>query len=337
MKATMKCDIYPFLVYTPNQVRGVFDSSAVYEGHSLNKVLMTGPDLTNSLIGILLRFRQDRYAVIADIEQMFYQFYVKKEHRDLLRFFWYKNNNPDLPLIEYRMCVHVFGNAPSPAIATYGLRKTVENCENTYGSDVKDFVNRNFYVDDGLVSSPSREKVIDLIKRTKTVFKENGNLRLHKIASNDREILNSFGEEDLNKNLRDVHFGENSVLPLQHSLGLSWDLNHDSFLFEIQDSEKPNTRRGLLSFLNSIFDPLGFLSPITLSGKILLRQSDGADWDQPLSTTIDHKWKEWKSSLQCLQDLRIPRMYLPVSLSCVNNIELHVFCDASETAIAATA
>nr|XP_034318941.1 uncharacterized protein LOC105335138 [Crassostrea gigas] len=321
----------------PNQVRGVFDSSAVYEGHSLNKVLMTGPDLTNSLIGILLRFRQDRYAVIADIEQMFYQFYVKKEHRDFLRFFWYKNNNPDLPLIEYRMCVHVFGNAPSPAIATYGLRKTVENCENTYGSDVKDFVNRNFYVDDGLVSSPSREKVIDLIKRTKTVFKENGNLRLHKIASNDREILNSFGEEDLNKNLRDVHFGENSVLPLQHSLGLSWDLNHDSFLFEIQDSEKPNTRRGLLSFLNSIFDPLGFLSPITLSGKILLRQSVGADWDQPLSTAIDHKWKEWKSSLQCLQDLRIPRMYLPVSLSCVNNIELHVFCDASETAIAATA
>nr|XP_034305596.1 uncharacterized protein LOC117682359 [Crassostrea gigas] len=290
----------------PNQVRGVFDSSAVYEGHSLNKVLMTGPDLTNSLIGILLRFRQDRYAVIADIEQMFYQFYVKKEHRDFLRFFWYKNNNPDLPLIEYRKCVHVFGNAPSPAIATYGLRKTVENCENTYGSDVKDFVNRNFYVDDGLVSSPS-------------------------------QILNSFGEEDLNKNLRDVHFGENSVLPLQHSLGLSWDLNHDSFLFEIQDSEKPNTRRGLLSFLNSIFDPLGFLSPITLSGKILLRQSVGADWDQPLSTTIDHKWKEWKSSLQCLQDLRIPRMYLPVSLSCVNNIELHVFCDASETAIAATA
>lgn len=72
---------------TPNKVRGVFDLSAVYEGHSLNKVLMTGPDLANSLMGILLRFRQDRYAVIADIEQMFYQFYVTKEHRDFLRFF----------------------------------------------------------------------------------------------------------------------------------------------------------------------------------------------------------------------------------------------------------
>lgn len=76
------------------------------------------------------------------------------------------------------------------------------------------------------------------------MFKENGNLRLHKIASNDREILNSFCEEDLNKNLRDVHFGENSVLPLQHSLGLSWDLNHYSFLFEIQDSENQTLGEG---------------------------------------------------------------------------------------------
>lgn len=71
----------------PNQVRGVFDSSAVYEGHSLNKVLMTGPDLTNSLMGILLRFRQDRYAVIADIEQMFYQFYVEKRTQRFSSFF----------------------------------------------------------------------------------------------------------------------------------------------------------------------------------------------------------------------------------------------------------
>ncbi|XP_062610035.1 uncharacterized protein LOC134271839 [Saccostrea cucullata] len=322
----------------PNQVRGVFDSSAVYEGISLNKVLMKGPDLTNSLLGILIRFRKDKYAVIADIEQMFYQFYVKEEQRDFLRFFWYKDNNPELPLIEYRMCVHVFGNAPSPAIATYGLRKVAENCIDSYGSDVNDFVLKNFYVDDGLVSAPSREKVLDLVLRTKTALHDMGKIRLHKIASNDWEILNSFCEEDLNKNLKDIQFGENtSVLPIQHSLGLSWDLNTDCFVFQIQEDEKPHTRRGMLSFLNSIFDPLGFLSPITIAGKILLRETTGIDWDQPLPTSLDSKWKDWKTSLKDIHEQRIPRMYLPVSLSDLSNVELHVFSDASEKAIAAAA
>lgn len=55
----------------PNQVRGLFNLSTVYEEHSRNKVLMIGPDLTNQSLGILLRFRQDQYAVIANIEQMF--------------------------------------------------------------------------------------------------------------------------------------------------------------------------------------------------------------------------------------------------------------------------
>jgi hypothetical protein len=32
----------------PDQIRGVFDSSAIFEGVSLNSLLMSGPDLTNN-------------------------------------------------------------------------------------------------------------------------------------------------------------------------------------------------------------------------------------------------------------------------------------------------
>lgn len=64
----------------PDKIRGVFDSSVVYQGKSLNSVLLTGPNLTNSLLGVFIRFRRDQIAVIADIEQMFYSFYVKEEH-----------------------------------------------------------------------------------------------------------------------------------------------------------------------------------------------------------------------------------------------------------------
>ena len=69
------------------------------------------------------------------------------------------------------MCVHVFGNKPSPAVASYGLRKTVEHCSDLCGPDVKDFVWNNFYVDDGLISLSSPDDVIDLVKRSQTVLK----------------------------------------------------------------------------------------------------------------------------------------------------------------------
>ena len=100
---------------------------------SLNSVLMSGPDLTNSLVGILLRFRSHPVAVTVDIEQMFYHgFLAREDHRNFLRFLWYRNNNPDMDLVEYRMRAHVFGNSPSPAIATYGLLKIAAASEKQF-------------------------------------------------------------------------------------------------------------------------------------------------------------------------------------------------------------
>jgi hypothetical protein len=52
----------------PDQIRGVFDSSASFESTSLNDVLLSGPDLNNSLIGVLLKFRMEPIAVTADIQ-----------------------------------------------------------------------------------------------------------------------------------------------------------------------------------------------------------------------------------------------------------------------------
>ncbi|KAK3092639.1 hypothetical protein FSP39_005230 [Pinctada imbricata] len=322
----------------PGNIRGVFDSSAVYKGVSLNNELMSGPDLVNSLLGILLRFRKNAFAVTADIEQMFYQFFVKPEHRDYLRFFWYEKNDPNRPLIEYRMRVHVFGNKPSPAIATYGLRKTVENCEETYGSDVKDFVCRNFYVDDGLVSLSSAAEVTDLVKRSQHALRTEGSLRLHKIASNSSEVMEAFPPEDLGKELKSLDF-EKDYLPLQRSLGLVWNLNLDSFVFDIPDFDKPFTRRGLLSTVNSLYDPIGFLAPFTIMGKILLRETtpSGIDWDEPLSQAHQDAWHQWQESLESLRELTVPRMYLDTSLSELKDIQLQIFCDASEKAIASAA
>ncbi|KAI4884391.1 hypothetical protein NFI96_011231, partial [Prochilodus magdalenae] len=66
-------------------------------------VLLTGPDLNNSLPGVLLHFRQEAVAIIADTEQMFHSFVVKEGHRNFLRFLWFDGNDPNKEIVEYRM------------------------------------------------------------------------------------------------------------------------------------------------------------------------------------------------------------------------------------------
>lgn len=318
----------------PNQIRMVFDSSAAFEGVSLNSVLLQGPDLVNSLVGVLMRFRSDQVAVMADIEQMFYSFSVQEDHRDFLRFFWYEGNDPDNKLVEFRMSKHVFGNSPSPAIATYGLHKSVEQSDD----DVRKFVHNDFYVDDGLTSAPSAKDATDLLERTRSDLSGHG-LRLHKISSNCPEVMRAFPQEDLAKNLSNIDL-DNCRLPQQRSLGVSWDLCSDSFAFTLSMAGPSYTRRGILSFVNSIFDPLGFLSPVTICGKLILRDvtAHDAGWDDPAPPELQQRWIDWCVSLQDLAGIKVPRPYFDSqNLSVMSKVELHVFSDASEKAIAAVA
>ncbi|XP_061191617.1 uncharacterized protein LOC133199804 [Saccostrea echinata] len=316
----------------PDKIRGVFDSSVKYKGLSLNGVLLSGPNLTNELLGVLMRFRMNRVAFMADIEQMFYSFLVREDHRDFLRFFWHRNNEPCEELIEYRMRVHVFGNTPSPAVATYGLRKTVEKAE----VEVQNYVTRNFYVDDGLMSVGSSDEAINLLQKTQQVLKDEAKIRLHKIASNSVEVMEAFPAEDLEKNLKSLDIAADE-LPIQQNLGLAWDINSDSLNFSARIPEKPFTKRGLLSIINSLFDPLGFIAPIVIHGRILYREicEDNDDWDEPLPNDREEEWTTWKQSLHALENLRIPRMYTPVSLSSASSSKVHVYSDASEKAISA--
>lgn len=67
-------------------LRVVFDCSASYQGTSLNSKLLKGPNLTNSLIGDLLRFCHGNVAILADVEKMYYQVKVPPEHVDFFAF-----------------------------------------------------------------------------------------------------------------------------------------------------------------------------------------------------------------------------------------------------------
>ncbi|XP_025752713.1 uncharacterized protein LOC109204590 [Oreochromis niloticus] len=321
----------------PGQVRAVFDSSAKHDGVSLNDILLSGPDLNNSLLGVLIRFRKEPVAVAADIEQMFYCFKVRHDHRDFLRFLWFEDNDPTKRITEYRMTVHVFGNSPSPAVAIYGLRRAALQGQEDHSAEAKQFVLKNFYVDDGLASFPTDDNAIRVLKETKEMLADS-NIRLHKIASNHDVVVEAFPPEERAKELKDLELGVDP-LPMQRSLGLNWHLQTDSFTFLVSQEEKPFTRRGILSTVNSIFDPLGFAAPIVVQGKAIVRElcAEHCDWDTPIPAEKVAQWKSWRDSLKALEQLHIPRPYLPVSLLSTQHRELCVFCDASTMAISAVA
>ena len=80
-------------VHKPGKVRVVFDCAAKYNGFSLNNALMKGPQFMNNLIGVLIRFRKERIALVADVESMFHQVRVDPKHANVLRFLWWENGD----------------------------------------------------------------------------------------------------------------------------------------------------------------------------------------------------------------------------------------------------
>ena len=117
------------------------------------------------------------------------------------------------------------------------------------------------------------------MRRTQKALFQEGGLRLHKIVSNDSNVMTNFPSEDLVKDLMSLDPSKDA-LPIRRSLGISWELKSDSFTFRITPDEKPFTRRGLLSTLNSFYDPLGLAALILIRGKLLLRKMNAAtkDW-----------------------------------------------------------
>ena len=304
---------------------------------SLNKVLLPGPDLMNNLIGVLMRFRRENVAVICDVEQMFHSFHVEPKHRDFLRFLWFEGNDPSKPITEYRMNVHLFGNGPSPAVATYGLRRTVVEGKEKYGEEANNFICRNFYVDDGLASLTTAQGAIDLVKGAQATL-ATAKLRLHKVVSNSVEVMEAFPAEDRAKDVRDLDLRSDS-LPAQRSLGVFWDLETDAFTFKVCSPEKPFTRRGVLSIVNSLYDPLGFEGRKILRQLMVLMGERRAEtktplaWDDPLPTAMMNRWTHWRDSLMELQHLSVPRCYHPKEFGTVTRSELHAFSDAIGAAV----
>ena len=321
-------------VYNPNKpdkIRVVFDCSAKCQGVSLNDKLLQGPNLTNSLIGVLLRFRQEPIAVMGDIEAMFHQVRVRKQDRDYLRFLWWVDGDLNKEPVVCRATVHIFGATSSPSCAISALKATAEENKGSFDEETVQTVLKNSYVDDFLKSVPNEKQAIELIKQLQELCSLGG-FRLTKWISNSRMVLDSISNSDKSKTVIQLDLDSQS-LPVEKALGVYWCVERDCFSFRINVQSRPLTRRGVLSITSSVFDPLGLASPFILPAKMILQElcRKGLGWDDPLPDEELQRWETWLSELQCLEQINIPRCLAPKTDQRVK-YELHVFCDASEKA-----
>ena len=126
----------------------VFDCAKKHRGTSLNDQLLTGPDLTNSVVGVLIRFREEQVALSADIECMFHQVRVPPADQDAFRFLWWPDGNLNEEPVDHRMEVHLFGATSSPSCSNFALRRAADDNKGEFTDEVVKTIKRNFYVDD---------------------------------------------------------------------------------------------------------------------------------------------------------------------------------------------
>ena len=226
------------------------------------------------------------------------------------------------------MTVHLFGAVSSPACANYALKRTADDYEDEYGSEAANTLRRNFYVDDVLKLACTEDETIKLAQDTKAVC-QNGGFNLTKFVGNTEHIISTIPQEHRAEQVKNLTLGQDK-LPIERALGVIWCIESDTFNFRIELNDKPCTRRGILSTISSIYDPLGFIAPVVLVRKNILQDiCHTSSWDEPVDDATHSRWERWRNELYLLESLKIPRSFKPSEFGKIVSTQLHCMSDTS--------
>ncbi|XP_068711775.1 uncharacterized protein [Montipora foliosa] len=204
-------------------IRTVFNSSSVYQGHRLNDYWLKGPDLLNSIFGVVLRFRENQVAISGDIFKMYHRILIPEEDQHVHRFLWGSmeiDRKPDT----YVKTVLMFGDKPAPAMAQIALRKTAAEGENDSSSAAKT-LKENSYMDDILDSVQTVSEARQLMTEIYEVLAKGG-FSIKEWQSN-RDLKDTGDKQNEEVNVLNGS-GEDKVL------GIVWNSTEDSFKFKVK-------------------------------------------------------------------------------------------------------
>ena len=218
-----------------------------------------------------------------------------------LRFLWRANLLDDIK--DYAIIVHIFDKAYSPCCANWTLRKT--SSKNL--PDVNQAIDRNFYMNDFLKSLSNVDELIELSKRVISTLPSYG-FRLTKWISNSCEILNSLPKTEMSPILVSLNLPTPTA---ERALGMIWNINQDKLTFKPVTKYYPTTKRGILSFVSSVFDPLGVLTPSLLEPKLIIQElwKLKISWDEQILKELECRWILWKNEMINISHVNLDRWY----------------------------
>ncbi|KAK4314366.1 hypothetical protein Pmani_014320 [Petrolisthes manimaculis] len=280
-------------------------------------------------------------------EEMFNSVRLSEFDSHVHRFLWrdFEDRAPD----HYALTAVPFGDICSPAIAVLAMRQTADKYKDDFLIPAN-IILKDSYMDDIIHSLDDAEETPETMQDVEFILKQ-GNFHMKEWIVSGR----TQAEEDVDL----------SGTTSEKVLGVVWNPKEDEISYKIKlnitpkqktsvpctvtgtdgsDRELPNdlTKRRVLSKISTIFDPLGLVTPVTLCGKLLLRQiilytcdkDRKLDWDDPLPKELGENWYKFLQNITRLETLKIPR--------CIRTTELVkptliMFNDASTLAYSACA
>ena len=310
---------------TTTPIRIVFDCSCRQGSNypSLNDCLMTGFPCSNDLCAILVRFRLRQFGISTDIEKAFLHVRLHPEDRDFTRFLWLTDQtNPSSKLCTYRFRVVPFGATSSPFMLNAVLQHHLKQHNSAISQDMR----ANLYVDNIITSCDTEQKAVEYYKEARSIM-SSANFNLRSWSSNSTKLKAIAAQENT---------ADDSV-PIS-ILGLCWNPNTDKISLATKSSILTNedliTKREILQDLSKVFDPLGFIAPIVIRGKILMQKlwQLKVTWDEPLNDNIHAEWKNAATDVKKATQFSVSRCYFNTHVS---HPSIHCFVDASQQAYGA--
>ena len=184
----------------------------------------------------------------------------------------------------------MFGEVSVPSRANYTMKRNADENGEDLPLGVK-AVYQFFYMDDGLPSTDSREKAIEMRKQMTELLRRGG-FRLHKWLTNDPDVLATIPEQD--RSPRFLGLSEDKLLTYR-TLGVIWDAQEDMLQVTGLKDDPGTTKRKILSQAVSVWDPRGLLLPFSIRSKIILQNLNRMKYgcDDELKEADLREWREW--------------------------------------------
>ncbi|KAI3361585.1 hypothetical protein L3Q82_013725 [Scortum barcoo] len=246
-----------------------------------------------------------------DTEKAFLQISLAERDRDVVRFIWL-TGPPDAESTRphvMRMLRVVFGVSSSPFLLAATIRNHLEKYKVTQPHAVN-ILKDSLYVNDLIASASNVEEAYALTAGAKEILAD-ASMNLCKWTTNSPELKTKWLNSDLDFTQETEAHG--CVLKV---LGLIWRPDTDNFVFDLKHlmdilKGKGNTKRSVLRSSARIFDPIGFLTPFTITVKCLFQEMwrRGISWDEELPAELSEAWQQWCMELPQIHQIVIPKWY----------------------------